>query len=121
MLILINYFYEVEEKDKIQRGLRPILIGIPTPEKRFAYNVFYDNINCWMLNKKVINEMNSDVEEEDDDSWFAYDEEWDNAMKEAVEKRKVLIQNCIDIIDRILLKDGIVFVEEDDTILSFVQ
>jgi hypothetical protein len=42
-------------------------------------------------------------------------------MKEAVEKRKVLIQNCIDIIDRILLKDGIVFSEEDDTMLSFVQ
>ncbi len=86
-----------------------------------AYNVYHDIINCWMLNKKVINEMNIDVEEEDDDSWFAYDEEWDNAMKEAVEKRKALIQNCIDIIDRILLKDGIVFVEEDDTMLSFVQ
>lgn len=65
--------------------------------------------------------MNSEVEEVDDDSWFAYDEEWDNQMKEAVERRKLQIQNCINIIDRILLKNGVVFIEEDDTMLTFVQ
>jgi hypothetical protein len=68
------------------------------------------------------NDLNTRVEEEEVDySWFEEDEEFDNKIKVIHEDRKLVMKKCHEIMDRIFVKYGIVFVEEDDTILSFVQ
>lgn len=59
--------------------------------------------------------------EEDDNSWLDYDEEWDNQIKQLVEERKVILQKCVDSLDRILNKYGIDKYEEDDKLDLFIQ
>lgn len=65
--------------------------------------------------------MNTEVEK-DDNCWLdEFDNEWDEEQRLWNIEIKKKIEKCCDLLDRILLKNGVVFVEEDDTIQSFVQ
>ena len=65
--------------------------------------------------------MIKELEQEDDYSWLDYDEEWDNQIKQLVEERKVILQKCVDSLDRILNKYGIDKFQEDDKLDLFIQ
>jgi hypothetical protein len=64
--------------------------------------------------------LNSE-EEEVDYSWFEEDEEWDNKINKFHEDRKLVMQKCNEIMDRIYIKYGIDKYEEDDKLNMFVQ
>lgn len=64
--------------------------------------------------------MNTKIEE-DDFSWLEEDVEFDNMINKFHEDRKLVIQKCHEIMDRIYLKYGIDNYEEDDKLDMFVQ
>lgn len=65
--------------------------------------------------------VNTRVEEKVDYSWFEEDEEFDNKIKDIHEDRKLVIQKCHEIMDRLYVKYGIDKLEDDDKLDMFVQ
>jgi len=59
--------------------------------------------------------------EEDDNSWFDYDEEWDNKMKDLYEERRLILQNSINTLQRLMEKFTLDNQIEDDKLDLFVQ
>jgi hypothetical protein len=59
--------------------------------------------------------------EEDDNSWFDYDEEWDNKMKDLYEERRLILQNSINTLQRLMEKFTLDKQIEDDKLDEFVQ
>ena len=57
--------------------------------------------------------------EEDDNSWFDYDEEWDNKMKDLYEERRLILQNSINTLQRLMEKFTLDNQIEDDKLDEF--
>jgi len=63
--------------------------------------------------------MNNEVEE-DDDSWLDPDPEWEAAHEVWKFETKLKIQRCIDMLDRIIIRNGYDIDDEDDILEEFV-
>ncbi len=81
----------------------------------------YGMMNVLVVKQESRNNLNTEIEK-DDNSWLdEFDSKWDEEQRLWDIEIKKKIEKCNDLLDRILLKNGIVFIEEDDTIQSFVQ
>jgi hypothetical protein len=65
--------------------------------------------------------MTEELEDKDDNSWFDYDEEWDNKMKDLYEERRLILQNSINTLQRLMEKFTLDNQIEDDKLDEFVQ